>query len=117
MMVVRVAMRAWTRGGEAPVTEVPAPPEAADASESSRADPRRVDQPLARQETYVKVDALKKFMSNMTGATMQQVLEQVKKAVEAASSASLSPTLDICLPQATSPPIGTISRCPPTTMK
>ena len=71
MMVVRVATRAWTRGGEAPVTEVPAPPEAADASESSRADLLPVDQCLDRREAYVTVDALKNFMSTMTEAIIQ----------------------------------------------
>jgi len=39
-----------------------------DASESSWADPRPIDQPLARQEAYITVDALKNFMSTMTDA-------------------------------------------------
>jgi len=80
------ATRAWTRRDNAPVMEAPVPPEAADASESSRADPRPIDQHLARQEAYVTVDALKNFMSTMTDAMMQQVSDQVKT-VEAASSA------------------------------
>jgi len=36
-------------------------------------------------ETYVTVNALKNFMSTMTDTIMQQVSEQVKKAMEAAT--------------------------------
>jgi len=46
-----------------------------DASESSRADPRPLDQHPARQEAYVTVDALKNLMSTMTDVIMQQVSE------------------------------------------
>jgi len=86
-MVVSEVMRAQTRRDKAPAMEVPAPPKAEDASESSREDPRSIGQYPAGREAYVMVDALKNFMSTMTNTLMQQVLEYVKKAVEAASSA------------------------------
>jgi len=86
-MVVSDATWAQARRDKAPITEAPIPPKAMDASESSRADPGLVDQPSVRSEAYVTVDALKNFMLTMTDVIMQQVSEQVKKAMEVASSA------------------------------
>ena len=69
-----------------PATEALATLEAEDTSESSQDDPRLVGPPPAGREAYVTVDALKNFMSTMTDTIMQQVSEQVKKAVEAVRS-------------------------------
>jgi len=85
-MVVSDTMRARAKRDKVPDSKAPIPPEVVDASESSRADPRPVDQPPARQEAYVTVDALNNFMSTMTDAIIQQVSGQVKNAEEAASS-------------------------------
>jgi len=60
-MVVSEATLALTKRDETPVTEAPVPPQAADASKSSRGDPWPVDQHLTRQEAYVMVDAPKKL--------------------------------------------------------
>jgi len=64
------------------VKEPLAPSEVVDASESSRADPWLVNQHSARKEAYITMEALKKFMSTMKDAIMQQVSEQVKTAVD-----------------------------------
>lgn len=53
------------------------------------------------------MDALKNFMSTMTDTIMQQVSEQVKKALEAASYARPLPRFDYMPSTAASPPIGT----------
>ena len=62
--------------------------------ESSQVDPSPVVQPPVRQEAYITVDALKNFMSTMTVTIMQQVCEQVKKAVEAVSTARPLPRFE-----------------------
>lgn len=49
--------------------------------------------PIER-EAYVTVDALKNFMSTRTDTLMQQISQQVKKAVEAVSSARPVPRFD-----------------------
>jgi len=74
-MAVSDTTRAGARRDKAPITEASIPPEAMDASESSRVDPRQVVQPPARQEAFVMVDALKNFMFTMTDVIMQQVSE------------------------------------------
>ena len=86
-MVVSEAMRVWASRDKAPVTEALATPEAQDASESSWATPRSVGQCPSEREAYLTLDALKNIVSTMTDTIMQQVSEQVRKAIEAASSA------------------------------
>jgi len=83
-MVVSEPMRVRTRRYKEPATEAKALPEAQDASESSRANSRLIDQRPSEREAYVTVDALKNSMSTMTNTIVQQVSEQVEKAMEAA---------------------------------
>jgi len=66
-------MRAWAKREKAPIVEAPVPHEAVDALKSSHAYPDLIDQPPTKQEAYVTMDALKNFMSSMTGAITQQV--------------------------------------------
>ena len=68
------------------MTEVPVAPEVQDPLESFGAKPRSVGSRQPKQEAYLTVDALKKLMSTMTDTIIQQVTEQVKKVMEAASS-------------------------------
>lgn len=86
-MVVSDTTRAQAKRDKAPVTEASIPPEVVDASKISQADPGPVDRPPVRPEAYVTVDALKNFVSTLTDVIMQQASEQVKKVMEAASSA------------------------------
>ena len=57
------------------------------------------------------MDALKNFMPTMTDTIMQQLSEQVKKAMEATSSTRPLLTSITCLPRVVSPPIGTLPCC------
>jgi len=63
----------------------PSTPEVQDASEGSWANPHSVRPRQPKWEAYVTVDTLKNLMSTITVTIMQQVTEQVKKAMEARS--------------------------------
>jgi len=93
-MMVSEATRARAMRDKAPAMEAPAPPEAEDASKSSRADSRSIGPYPAGREAYVKVDALKNLMSTMIDTKIQQVSEQVKKVMQAVSSARPLPRFE-----------------------
>jgi len=93
-MVVSETTRAWAPRDKALTTEASIPPEAQDASENSKANPRSVGPHQLEQEAYVTVDAFKNFMSTMTDTIMQPVTEQLKKAMEFASSTRPPPHFD-----------------------
>jgi len=59
------------------------------------------------------VDALNNFMSTMTDAVIQQVSKQVKKAVEAASSARPLPHFEYAPTGDTSPLVDAVLKHPP----
>ena len=93
-MVVSKATRARAWRDKALATEAPTPPETHDSSKSCRADPCSIGQHPSKREGYVTVDAIKNSMSTMTNTIMQQVSEQVKKAMKAASLARPIPHFD-----------------------
>ena len=92
-MVVSEATRVRARRDKALATETSVHPEVQDALESSKASPHLVRPRQPEREAYVTVDALKNLMS-MTDTIMQQVTEQVKKAMEVASYVQPLPYFD-----------------------
>ena len=79
---------------KAPMTEVLVPPKVQDASESSRANLRSVEQRPLEREAYPTMDVLKTLMSTMTDTILQQITEQVKQTMETVNSARPLPTFD-----------------------
>jgi len=93
-MVVSEAALAWTRRDKAPAADTSVPSVVQDASESSRASPGATRTSPPEREAYVTVDALKSLIFTMADAITHQVFEQVRRAIEAASSARPPPPFD-----------------------
>jgi len=94
MIVVSDAIQVWFRRDRNPIVGLPKAYEVQDASKSSRAIPHSVRQQLPEREAYITIDALKNFMTTIVDILLQQVAEQLKKTMEAASSMRLLPVFD-----------------------
>jgi len=93
-MVVSEATRARTRRDKAPAIDTSVPPVVQDASKSSRTRPGATGMSPPEHEAYVTVDALKSLMPTMADTITRQVSEQIRRAMEAASSAGPPPPFD-----------------------